>query len=75
MERDPQQPAVDDAAEELTRYFVAEYLCNSGLTWASVNVLPEADNKRVLSEASVYASSRLGEIRNKRAFLQMLHSN
>lgn len=72
--RDPQKSVIDDPTDELTRYFVQEYLMNAGYSWTSVHALPAADCDRIMAAASAYASTKLSEAHNKIALAKMLRN-
>ncbi len=72
--RDPQTSVSDDPTDELTRYFVQEYLMNARHSWTSVRALPEADYERIMAAASAYASTKLSEAHNKIALAKMIRN-
>ena len=71
-------PAGDESVTEepharLERIFIEAYLCARGHTRQSLHRLPEEEVRRLMIEASVYASARLAEIETRERFLHELH--
>lgn len=70
--RDLEAPAMNESADEVTRYYVEEYLIESGYTWTSMGALCPAERDRIMQAASAYAVGKLSAGRNQAAIAQML---
>ena len=53
---------------ELEKHLIAEYLKKHGYTQESLSKLPEAQSRKLLNEASIYASGKLAEIEDRARF-------
>jgi hypothetical protein len=58
----------------LERMFLQAYLCSRGHTLESLRELPAEEAKRLMTEASIYASSKLAEVEARAHFVRDLHS-
>ena len=65
--------SVGDPLSELERAFMAEFLQDRGHTLESVQMLPPAQARVLLLEASVYASCRLTEVESRAHFVHDMH--
>lgn len=57
----------------LERIFMQVYLRGKGHTWHSVHELPEQEAKRLMAEASVFASTKLAEVETRAQFMHDIH--
>ena len=64
---------MQDPQEKLERMYVEEFLRSCGYTWESANALPEAERKKILTEASTYAAVKLAEVEGKARVVDELH--
>ncbi len=64
---------MQDPQEKLAQMYVDEYLRGKGLTMQSVLKLPEAEAKRIMTEASTYAAMKLCEVERRAAIVQEIH--
>jgi hypothetical protein len=69
-----ENPVMQDPTAELEQYFVAEYLRGKGLDLQTVRALSQDEFKRVMTEASTYASLKLTEVEDKAQFLRKIRS-
>ena len=58
---------------QLELMYLEEYLQQTGHSLASLRNLPEAQAKRLMADASVYASTRLSEVETRSRFVQDVH--
>lgn len=64
----PEEPRI-----RLERVFIEAYLRTKGHTLQSLAQLPEEEARRLMTEASIYASTRLAETETRERLLQELH--
>jgi hypothetical protein len=62
----------DDIRALLEKGLIDEYLKNKGYDRASLKKLPEDKYRRLMTEASIYASGKLTEIETKARFKETL---
>lgn len=62
----------DEARAVLEKGLINEYLKNKGYSRESLKKLPENEARRLLTEASIYASGKLTEIETKARLKQNL---
>ena len=74
MEEQAQSP-IQDRQAQLARTFIEEYLRNHNQTFESVHLLPAKECKRLMTEASVYASTKLAELEHRAHIVQELHGS
>lgn len=68
-----EQPNVEDIHSFLEKTFIETYLSGKGYSLGDLKKLPEAESKRLMKEASIYASSKLAEVEVKARLMQELH--
>ena len=73
MRPDDDVTPLADQAAELERAFIAEFLEQRGLSMHSVQALPEAEQHRILRDASLHASMRLSEVESRWRYVDDLH--
>jgi hypothetical protein len=66
-------PIEEDPHALMERTFIQEYLKGHGHTLESLHELPEAQAKKLMAEASVYASSKLTEMEARAHFVGEVH--
>lgn len=66
-------PNTDDPHSLMERNFILEYLKGQGHTFASLHKLPAEQIKKLLTEASIYASTKLTEIEARAKFVDEIH--
>jgi hypothetical protein len=62
-----------DRQEKLEQMFMQEFLHSHGLSWETVNALPEAERRKILTDASTYVSLKLAEVEGKARISEELH--
>jgi hypothetical protein len=65
-------PRVDQTAD-LERKLIAEFLEQRGLTMHTLQALTEAEQHKIMREASLYASMRLSEVEARWRYVDDLH--
>jgi hypothetical protein len=71
--RDPDARAMEDPEGPLETALIEEFLRGRGLDAAAMHALSAVDAKRVLTEASVFAASKLAEIEARAHFVHEIH--
>ncbi len=64
---------MEDPTAKLERMYIEEYLRTKGHTWESVHALALEERRRILTEASTYASVKLAEVEGKAKVIEELH--
>ena len=72
--KEPDARAMGDPEGQLERALIDEFLRARGFDSAALRALPEDEAKRVLSEASVYAGSKLAQVEARARFVHAIHS-
>ena len=67
------QITMEEPLAGLERMYMEVYLRGKGHTWHSVHELPEQEAKRLMTEASVFASTKLAEVETRAQFMQDIH--
>ena len=67
------QPLLDDIHAFLEKTLIEAYLKGKGYTPEDMKNLPNAEAKRLMKEASTYASGKLAEVELKAHLAQELH--
>ena len=73
-EKEPDVRAMADPEGQLENALIEEFLRARGLDQSALHALPEDEAKRVLTEASVYAATRLAEVEARAHFVRAIHS-
>ncbi len=73
MSMDNNQPLMEDMHAVLEKTLIEAYLKGKGHTLEDLQKLPEEEAKRLMKEASIYASGKLAELEERAHFLQELH--
>jgi uncharacterized protein YbaP (TraB family) len=68
-----ERTSTGDPLSELERAFMAEFLQDRGHTLETVRMLPPAEARALLQQASVYASCRLTEVESRAHFVDDMH--
>ena len=68
----PENFVLEDHQAKLAHTFLEEFLQHKGLSFKSLEALPPETRKRVMIEASVYASVKLAEIEDRAQLVQGL---
>ncbi len=66
---------MQDRTAALEQRFRLEYLQGKGHTFESVRALPAEEAKRLLRDASIYASNKLAEVEKRARFVLDLHDS
>ena len=64
---------VEDPEGTLERALIEEYFRMRGLDAQALRALPDAELKRVLTDASVYAATKLAEVESRAHFVHEIH--
>ncbi len=64
---------MEDPTAKLEKMYIEEYLRTQGHTWESVHALSDEERRRILTEASTYASVKLAEVEGKAKVIEDLH--
>jgi hypothetical protein len=67
------QKILDDVHPFLEKMLIETYLKGKGYTLEELQNLPEEEAKRLMKEASTYASGKLAEVEVKAHLMQELH--
>jgi hypothetical protein len=73
--RDPDARAIEDPEAKLEKALIEEFLRARGLDSRTVHALPADEAKRVLTEASVHAASKLAEVEARAHFVHEIHGD
>ena len=68
-----EQPNIEDIRSFLERTLIEAYLSGKGYSLGDLKKLPEVEAKRLMKEASIYASNKLAEVEVKARLIQELH--
>ena len=71
--KEPNARAMEDPEGQLENALIEEFLRARGLDSSALRALPEEEAKRVLTEASVYAATKLAEVEARAHFVHELH--
>lgn len=58
---------------DLEKMYIEEYLQSRGYRWADLCNLPAEETKRLMCEASTYASNKLAEVESRAHFTDVIH--
>jgi hypothetical protein len=72
--KEPDARAMEDPEGHLEDALIEEFLRARGIDAGALHVLPEVDAKRLLTEASAYATSKLAEVAARAHFVHEIHS-
>ncbi len=64
---------LEDPEGTLETGLIEGFLRARGLDRASLHALPDEDVKRILTEASVYAATKLAEVESRAHFVHVIH--
>ncbi len=70
---DTYQFVMEDKQAELARSLIEERLRSQGYSLKTICELPEEEAKRIMVDASVYASVKLAEVEGKARFVRGIH--
>ncbi len=62
-----------DPDEPLECALIDEFLRAHGYDWDALDALPDAEARRVLTEASVYAGMKLAEVHSRAHLVHSIH--
>ncbi|MBI3361327.1 MAG: hypothetical protein HY023_09475 [Chloroflexi bacterium] len=71
----PDTPLMENPYDPLEKSLIAEYLRSRGYTVESLRDLPEDVAKRLMTEASLYASCKLAEVETRAHFVHEVHGS
>jgi hypothetical protein len=66
---------LEDKQAELARSFIEERLKGQGYSLKTICQLPEEEARRIMIDASVYASVKLAEVEDKAHFVHSIHGS
>jgi len=67
--------AMQDPSAELEQYFVLEYLKGKGHTMESARLLTPEAFKRLMTEASTYASTKIAEVQDTAEMVKKIRAH
>ena len=67
------QTVSKDSRSYLERQLIIDFLATKGYCQKDLKALPGSKSKKILTEASIYASNKLAEIQAKHRYLQTIH--
>jgi hypothetical protein len=67
------KPVMEDPLAQLEKAFIAEYLRSRGYDPEKLHELPEEVVKQLMTEASLYASTKLEEVEARAHFVEEVH--
>ena len=70
-----EQPPLEEPLAELERHLMDPYLSGAGQIFHDLMTRDDDTSRRLLAEASLYASERLSEIESRAHFLRKLHGS
>jgi len=68
-----EQTTMEEPLAGLERMYMEVYLRGKGHTMHSLHELPEQEAKRLMAEASVFASTKLAEVETRAQFVHDIH--
>ena len=71
--KEPDARAMEDPGGQLENALIEEFLRARGLDSSALHALPEDEAKHLLTEASVYAATRLAEVEARAHFVHTIH--
>jgi hypothetical protein len=71
--KNPDIRAMKDPEGQLETALIEEFLLARGVDAAALRALPDAEAKRMLTEASVHAAAKLAEIDARAHFVREIH--
>ncbi len=66
-------PLMEEQDAALERMYIDAYLQSRGYSLHALHELPEDEARRLLTEASAYASTKLAEVETRAHFMQEIH--
>ena len=70
----PSADAIEDPEGRLENALIDEFLRSRNLDSRTLHALPGDELKRVMTEASAYASAKLAEVESRAHFVHEIHS-
>lgn len=70
----PDVPPLQEPLAELERRLIDEYIRDRGHDPAALRASADADARRILTDASVYAATRLSEVEARSHYVRELHT-
>lgn len=64
---------LEDPDGKLEQALIEEYFRARGLDAPALRALPDAELKRVLTDASIYAATKLAEVESRAHFVREIH--
>ena len=71
--KEPGDRPLEDPEGQLESALIEEFLRARGLDSVALHALPQDAAKRVLTEASVYAATKLAEVESRAHFVHEIH--
>jgi hypothetical protein len=66
---------MQDPSAELEQYFIGQYLKSKGHTPESARLLPPEAFKRLMTEASTYASTKIAEVEDTAEMVKKIRAH
>ena len=70
---DPDRPSFEEPLAELERHLIAAYLAGAGEDYQDLLTRDDDHARKLLAEASRYASDKLAEVEARSHYLRQLH--
>ena len=67
------ETSLEDPQARLERAFIDQFLQERGCSLATVDSWPQAERKKLMTQASLYAAGRLAEIDARAAYVHDIH--
>jgi hypothetical protein len=67
------QPIMEDMHAVLEKSLIEAFLMGKGFSLEKLKKLPKEEAKRLMTEASIYASGKLAELEERAHFMEELH--
>jgi len=64
---------LENPQSSLEKMYLEAFLNNKGYTMETIQELPKEDARRLMKEASMYASSKLAEVESRAQFRKEIH--
>lgn len=70
---DPKDPPLEDPLAKLEKSFIEAFLATKGYSIKDLESLPKQTSKKLMTEASMYASNKLAEVETRSRLVHDLH--
>ena len=73
MTNDSERPPLEQPLAELERQLIRAYVAGTGQDLETLRARDDNEARKILAEASRYASTKLGEVEARSHYLRQLH--